>query len=56
MSLHKGIQRGGWRGRRAGRSQPAVQSTNSTAPVTHADLISMEQRFKIILTEALAQF
>ncbi|KAA0035365.1 ty3-gypsy retrotransposon protein [Cucumis melo var. makuwa] len=51
----RGARRGGrgGRGREAGRVQPEVQpvaqATDPAAPVTHADLAAMEQRFKDLI-------
>ncbi|KAA0066999.1 histone H2B.3-like [Cucumis melo var. makuwa] len=51
---------GGRGGRGAGctqpKEQPAVQTANPTAPVTQADLTAMEQRYKDMLRDVLAQF
>ena len=35
------------------KGQPAVQVADPTAPITHADLVLMEQRFRDMLTETL---
>ncbi|KAA0043071.1 gag protease polyprotein [Cucumis melo var. makuwa] len=55
MPPRRGARRGGrgGRGRGAGRVQPEVQpvaqATDPTAPVTHADLAAMEQRFRDLI-------
>ncbi|KAA0056703.1 gag protease polyprotein [Cucumis melo var. makuwa] len=61
MPPKRGARRGGrgGRGRGAGRVQPEVQpvaqATDSTAPVTHADLAAMEQRFRDLIMQMREQ-
>ncbi|TYK30728.1 gag protease polyprotein [Cucumis melo var. makuwa] len=61
MPPRKGARRGGrgGRGRGAGRVQPGVQpvaqATDPTAPVTHADLAAMEQRFTDLIMQMREQ-
>ena len=55
MPPRRGARRGGrgGRGRGAGRVQPevqpVVQAPDPAAPVTHADLAAMEQRFRDLI-------
>ena len=60
MSSRRGARKGGRRGKGAGRTQPEEQPTvkmaNPTAPVTQADLATMEQRYQDMLRDALAPF
>lgn len=67
----RSVHRGGIGGRGAGRNhpagqpeaqpggqpgeQPTVQAVNPTAPVTQADLAAMEQRYRDLLFEVMAQ-
>ncbi|KAA0047001.1 ty3-gypsy retrotransposon protein [Cucumis melo var. makuwa] len=57
MPPRRGARRGGrgGRGRGAGRVQPEVQpvaqATDPAAPVTHADLAAMEQRFRDLIMQ-----
>lgn len=37
------------------KGQPTVQAANPTTPVTHANLLLIEERFRDMLTETLAQ-
>ncbi|KAA0059781.1 gag protease polyprotein [Cucumis melo var. makuwa] len=61
MPPRRGVRRGGrgGRGRRAGRVQPevhpVVQATDLAAPVTHADLAAMEQRFRDLIMQMREQ-
>ncbi|TYK01419.1 gag protease polyprotein [Cucumis melo var. makuwa] len=61
MPLRRGASRGGrgGRGRGAGRVQPKVQpvaqATGPTAPVTHADLAAIEQRFRELIMQMREQ-
>ncbi|KAA0055430.1 gag protease polyprotein [Cucumis melo var. makuwa] len=61
MPPRRGARRGGrgGRGRGAGRVQlevqPGVQATDPAAPVTHADLAAMEQRFRDIIMQMREQ-
>ncbi|KAA0046058.1 gag protease polyprotein [Cucumis melo var. makuwa] len=61
MSPRRGARRGGrgGRGRGAGCVQPEVQpvtqATYPTAPVTHADLAAMEQRFRDLIMQMREQ-
>ncbi|KAA0054782.1 gag protease polyprotein [Cucumis melo var. makuwa] len=61
MPPRRGARRGGrgGRGREAGRVQPEVQpvaqATDPTAPVTHADLVAMEQRFRDLIMQMREQ-
>ncbi|KAA0063395.1 gag protease polyprotein [Cucumis melo var. makuwa] len=61
MPPRRGARRGGRgdRGRGAGRVQPEVQpvaqATDPVAPVTHADLAAMEQRFRDLIMEMREQ-
>ena len=56
----RGTPRGGREAKVARRTQPEeqpiVQASNPTAPITHADLTVMEQRYQNMLREALAPF
>ncbi|TYK21773.1 gag protease polyprotein [Cucumis melo var. makuwa] len=58
MPPRRGARRGG-RGRGAGRVQPEVQpvtqATDPAAPVTHADLAAMEQRFRDLIMQIREQ-
>ncbi|KAA0056320.1 gag protease polyprotein [Cucumis melo var. makuwa] len=60
MPPRRGACKGGRRGREVGRTQPeeqpAVQTTNPTAPVTQADLVAMEQRYQDMLRDTLEPF
>ncbi|KAA0046991.1 uncharacterized protein E5676_scaffold68G001130 [Cucumis melo var. makuwa] len=53
-------QRGGKRGRGAGRTlpeeKPAMQAANPTAFVTQVDLAAMEKKYQDMLRDALAPF
>ncbi|KAA0061992.1 gag protease polyprotein [Cucumis melo var. makuwa] len=57
MPPRRGAHRGdrGGRGRGVGRVQPKVQpvaqATDPTAPVTHAELAAMEQRFRDLIMQ-----
>ncbi|TYK21849.1 gag protease polyprotein [Cucumis melo var. makuwa] len=61
MPPRRGAHRGGrgGRGRRAGHVQPEVQpvaqATDPAAPVTHADLAAMEQRFRDLIMQMREQ-
>ncbi|KAA0063859.1 gag protease polyprotein [Cucumis melo var. makuwa] len=61
MPPRRGARRGGrgGRGRGAGRVQPEVQpvaqATDPAAPVTHADLAAMEQRFRDLIMQMREQ-
>ncbi|TYJ96586.1 gag protease polyprotein [Cucumis melo var. makuwa] len=61
MPPRRGARRGGrgGRGRGAGRVQPEVQPTvqaiDPAAPVTHADLAAMEQRFRDLIMQMREQ-
>ncbi|XP_050941295.1 uncharacterized protein LOC127149556 [Cucumis melo] len=61
MPPRRGARRGGrgGRGRGAGRVQPEVQSVaqapDPAAPVTHADLAAMEQRFRDMIMQMREQ-
>ncbi|KAA0061190.1 gag protease polyprotein [Cucumis melo var. makuwa] len=61
MQLRRGARRGGrgGRGREAGRVQPEVQpvtqATDPAAPVTHADLAAMEQKFRDLIMQMREQ-
>ncbi|KAA0042480.1 pol protein [Cucumis melo var. makuwa] len=61
MPPRRGAHRGGrgGRGRGAGRVQPEVQpvaqATDPAAPVTHADLAAMEQRFRDLIMQMREQ-
>ncbi|KAL0541199.1 hypothetical protein IC582_021238 [Cucumis melo] len=61
MPPRRGARRGGrgGRGRGAGRVQPEVQpvaqTPDPTAPVTHADLAAMEQRFRDMIMQMREQ-
>ncbi|KAA0046024.1 gag protease polyprotein [Cucumis melo var. makuwa] len=58
MPPRRGARRGG-QGRGAGRVQPEVQpvtqATDPAAPVTHADLAAMEQRFRDLIVQTWEQ-
>ncbi|KAA0046953.1 gag protease polyprotein [Cucumis melo var. makuwa] len=61
MPPHRGARRGGgrggrWVGRGQPKEQPAVPGTDPDAPVTQADLATMEQRYQDMLQAALAPF
>ncbi|TYK26718.1 gag protease polyprotein [Cucumis melo var. makuwa] len=61
MPTRRGARRGGrgGQGRGAGRVQPEVQpvaqATNPAAPVTHADLTAIEQRFRDLIMQMREQ-
>ncbi|KAA0063101.1 gag protease polyprotein [Cucumis melo var. makuwa] len=61
MPPRRGARRGGrgGRGRGAGHVQPKVhpvaQATDPAAPVTHADLAAMEQRFRDLIMQMREQ-
>ncbi|TYK07887.1 gag protease polyprotein [Cucumis melo var. makuwa] len=61
MPPRRGARRGGrgGRGRGVGRVQPEVQpvaqATDPAAPVTHADLAAMEQRFRDLIMQMQEQ-
>ena len=59
LSPQRSVHRGG-RGVRGARrnqpeEQPAVKRVDPTTPATHANLAAMEQRYKDLLFEVLAQ-
>ncbi|TYJ96200.1 gag-protease polyprotein [Cucumis melo var. makuwa] len=61
MPPRRGARRGGGRGgtgvkRTQLEEQPTVKAANPTAPVTQADLTTMEQRYQNMLQAALAPF
>ncbi|KAA0052196.1 gag protease polyprotein [Cucumis melo var. makuwa] len=61
MSPRRGVRSGGrgGQGRGAGRVipkvQPVAQATDPAAPVTHADLAAMEQRFRDLIMQMREQ-
>ncbi|KAA0062273.1 uncharacterized protein E5676_scaffold313G003760 [Cucumis melo var. makuwa] len=60
MSPSISAHRGGKGDRGARHNQPEdhsiLQTVDPTAPITNADLVTMEQMYRDMLTEALTQF
>lgn len=55
MTPRRSARRGDQGGRGVGCNQPAEQVANPVAPITHADLTQLEQRFNDTVTEVLAR-